>query len=296
MPTNDLRHLPATLPWDAPAYLLLDGISVEPLAQRLYEWSAVPDFDVVYLETPWAELADVSPCLVRLNGQQDPALTAFLHNSQHEWGYLLFTRASRDELLAHLRWLVCVRHPLGEEVLLRLADPAVIHGLLGPALQEADATLFGPVEQIVAADRIQSCWHLHQRPGRADLARHDRRYQLSDAQLERLGEVAFRCILIRLDQHLREYFPDYPQTLHPPERWQHVQTLAQQAYAQGFHSEHEITLYANIFGFLGDGALQEHADIAELLAQKSALTPTQRIEQAADMAYARAQSAQRISS
>ncbi|MBU1330746.1 MAG: DUF4123 domain-containing protein [Gammaproteobacteria bacterium] len=296
MPTNDLRQLPAALPWDAPAYLLLDGISVETLPQQLYEWSESPDFDAVYLETPWAELAEVSPCLVRLNGQQDPALAAFVQNSQDEWGYLVFSPASRDEVLNHLRWLVSVRHPLGEAMLLRLADPAVIYALLEPTLRDADATLWGPVEQIVAADRMQNSWHQLQRPGSATAARHDRPYQLSDAQLERLGEVAFRGILIRLDEHLREYFPDYHQALTPPDRWQHLRTLAEQAYAQGFHSEQDITLYANIFGLLGDSALQEHTDIAELLTQKSSLTPSQRIEQAADLAYARAQSAQRISS
>ncbi len=296
MATNDLRQLPAALPWDASAYLLLDGISVDGLAQRLYQWSESPDFDVLYLDTSWAELSDVSPCLICLSGQQDPALAAFVQNSHDEWGYLVFSRASRDEVLKHLRWLVAVRHPQGEAMLLRLADPAVMQALLGPTLRDADTTLWGPIEQIVVADRMQNGWHQLQRPGYAAVARHDRPYQLADAQLERLGEVSFRGILIRLDEHLREYFPDYQQALNPPERWQHLRTLAEQAYALGFNSEQDITLYTNIFGLLGDSALQAHADIAELLTQKSSLTPSQRIEQAADLAYARAQSAQRISS
>jgi len=294
MSTNDLRQLPAALPWDASAYLLLDGISVDGLAQRLYEWSESPDLDVLYLDTPWAQLHDVSPCLIPLNGQQDPALAAFVQSSHDEWGYLLFSRASRDEVLNHLRWLIALRHPQGEAMLLRLADPAVMQALLEPTQRDADATLWGPIEQIVAADRMQNSWHQLQRPGSAPVARHDRPYRLSDAQLERLGEVAFRGILIRLDQHLREYFPDYQQALSSPERWQHLRMLAEQAYAQGFNSEQDITLYANIFGLLGDDALQAHADIAELLTQKSSRTPSQRIEQAADLAYARAQSAQRI--
>ncbi len=296
MPTNDLRQLPAALPWDASAYLLLDGISVDGLAQRLYQWSESPDFDVLYLDTSWAQLSDVSPCLIHLNGQQDPALAALVQNSHDEWGYLLFSRASRDEVLNHLRWLVAVRHPQGEAMLLRLADPAVMRALLEPTQRDADATLWGPIEQIVSADRMQNSWHQLQRPGSATVAHHDRPYQLSDAQLERLGDAAFRGILIRLDQHLREYFPYYQQPLSPPERWQHLRTLAEQAYAKGFHSEQDITLYTNIFGLLGNNALQAHADIAELLTQNSSLTPSQRIEQAADLAYARAQSAQRISS
>lgn len=295
MSINDLRQLPAALPWDAPAYLLLDGISVENLAQRLYQWAESPDFEVLYLDTPWADLSDVSPCLVRLNGQQDPALVAFVENSHDEWGYLLFSHASRDELLSHLRWLVSVRHPLGEDMLLRLADPAVVHALFGQAARENDATLFGPIERVVVADRIQACWHQHQCPGSAEVSRHDRPYLLSEAQLEMLGEVGFRGILIRLDEHLRDYFPDYQHALSQPERWQYLRALAERAYAQGFQSEHDITLYANIFGLLGEAALQTHTDIAELVGQASSLTPSQRIEQAADLAYARARPVERTS-
>ncbi|WP_372865382.1 DUF4123 domain-containing protein [Spongiibacter sp.] len=295
MPTNDLRQLPAELPWDAPAYLLLDGISVESLAQRLYQWSESPDFDVLYLDTPWAELSDVSPCLVRLSGQQDPALGAFVENSHYEWGYLLFSHASRDELLSHLRWLVSVRHPLGEDMLLRLADPAVMHALFGQAVRENDVTLFGSIERVVVANRVQACWHQHQCPGSMEVTRHDRPYQLTEAQLDILGEVGFRGTLIRLDEHLREYFPDYQHGLSQPERWKHLRTLTERAYTQGFHSEHDITLYANIFGLLGEDALQTHADIAALVGKTSSLSPSQRIEQAADLAYARARPVERTS-
>ncbi|MBA1276579.1 MULTISPECIES: DUF4123 domain-containing protein [Pseudomonadaceae] len=296
MPANDLRHLPVELPWDVPAYLLLDGVSVDNLAQRLYQWSDSPDFDVLYLDTPWAELADISPSLVRLSGQQDPALVAFVENSHDEWGYLLFSHASRDEVLSHLRWLVRVRHAQGEDMLLRLADPAVVHALFGQSVRDNDATLFGPIGRLVAADRIQACWYQHQCPGSTKVATpHDRPYQLSEFQLEMLGEVGFRGVLIRLDEHLRDYFPNYQSALSPPERWQYLRELAERAYAQGFQSEHEITLYANIFGLLGGDALQTHTDIAELLGQASPLTPSQRIEQAADLAYAHARPVERTS-
>ncbi|SFP65430.1 protein of unknown function [Ectopseudomonas composti] len=295
MPTHDLQHLPSDLPWDAPAYLLLDGVSVENLPKRLYEWAESPDFDVLYLETPWAELSDVSPCLIRLGGQYDPALAAFMQSSHAEWGYLLFSHASRDALLKHLRWLLCVSHPLGEKMLLRLADPAVMHALLNQTTQDNDATLSGPLEQIVAADRIENVWHRHQRPGSTVITQQDRPYQLSDNQLDILGEVAFRNILISLDAHMRDYFPHYQTTLSPTQRWQHLRTLAERAYSLGFSSEYEITLYANLFGLLGDDALDRNPDIATLVNQSSPLTPTQRIEQAADLAYARASSAERTS-
>lgn len=295
MPTHDLRHLPSDLPWDAPAYLLLDGISVETLPKRLYEWTESPDFDVLYLETPWAELSDVSPCLVRLTGRHDTALAAFVQNSHEEWGYLLFSHASRDVLLKHLRWLVCVCHPMGEKMLLRLADPAVMRALLNQATQANDAILFGPIDAIVTVDRIESAWYQHQRPDSLVARQQDRPYQLSDKQLDSLGDVAFRNILISLNAHMREYFPSYHTTQSPTQRWQHLRALAEGAYGLGFNSEYDITLYANIFGLLGVDSLDKHPDIAKLVNQPSSLTPSQRIEQAAKLAYARASSVERTS-
>ncbi len=295
MLADGLDHLPQELPWGTPAYLLLDGISVETLPKRLYEWAESPDFDLVYLETPWAELSDVSPCLVRLNGQHDPALAAFMQNSHEEWGYLLFSNASRSSVIEHLRWLVCVCHPMGEKMLLRLADPAVMHALLDQAKKDNDPTLFGPIDQIIAADRVENTWHRHQRPGSTIPMQYSRPYQLSETQLDLLGDVAFRSILIRLDAHMHEYFPAYQSALNSTQRRQHLRSLAERAYNLGFNSEYDITLYANIFGLLGVEALDKHPDIAKLVNQTSSLTPSQRIEQAAELAYARASSAERTS-
>ena len=41
--------------------------------------------------------------------------------------------------------------------------------------------------------------------------------------------------------------------------------LASEAYQQGFTSEQEITLYANVFGYLAGQPLIDHPDIVELL-------------------------------
>ena len=293
---NDLflRALPSELPWSKQAYLLLDGVTVEALPRRLYEWHDDPAFEVLYLETHWAELKDLSPCLVTLQGPHDPALAAFLAQAEEEWGYLLFSDAERDDLLAHLRWLTSVLHPSGEEVLLRLADPAVAQALLKQSMDIGDATLFGPIEQVLAGDRLEERWHWPERPGPVAKTNRDKPYTLSSEQLERLGEVAFRGVLIRLDEHLSEHFPDHARPRQGHERWAYLQDLANSAYSKGFDSEHDITLFANIFGFLGEDALQTHPDIAALLASPS-LVPAEHIEQAADLAYARATQAGRTS-
>jgi hypothetical protein len=157
-----------------------------------------------------------------------------------------------------------------------------------------DATLFGPIEQVLAGDRLEERWHWLERPGPVAKTNREKPYTLSVEQLERLGGVAFRGVLIGLDEHLSEHFPDHTRPRQGRERWAYLQDLADSAYSKGFDSEYDITLYANIFGLLGEDALQAHPDIAALLASPS-LVPAERIEQAADLAYVRATQAERTS-
>lgn len=285
--------LPQGLPWDGTVGLLLDGVSVEKLAQHLYQWADSPVFEPLYLGTRWAELCDISPCLVLIKTQNDPVLAQFLSASRQEWGYLLFSDHSWDHMVTHLRWLTSVLHPQGEEVLLRIADPAVTHALLVHAQSIKDPTLFGPCKQIVTADAALECWHINLRPGDAAKADHGKRYRLSDGQLRLLDEVNFRNVVMRLDQHMHEYFPDYLAYATPQQRREHLHALASTSYERGFNTEFDITLYANIHGFLGLQALEDHPDLNALLEASSERTPTQRIEHVASIAKERAESLQR---
>ncbi|WP_460064022.1 MULTISPECIES: DUF4123 domain-containing protein [unclassified Pseudomonas] len=280
--------LPQGLPWNGTVGLLLDGVSVEKLPQHLYQWTENPEFEPLYLGTRWAELGDISPCLVQIKAQNNPVLTRFLNASRQEWGHLVFSDQSWDQLVAHFRWLTSVMHPLGEEVLLRIADPAVTHALLAHAETIKDPTLFGPCKQIVTADAALDCWYINNRPGNASEPDHSKRYRLSEAQLSQLDEVNFRNVVMRLDAHMQEYFPGYQAQSTPQQRWEHLHALASTSYDRGFNTELDITLYANIHGFLGERALEEHPDLDAILKTPSEQTPAQRLERVADIAQERA--------
>lgn len=286
--------LPQGLPWNGTVGLLLDGVSVEKLPQHLYQWTENPEFEPLYLGTRWAELGDISPCLVQIKAQNNPVLTRFLNASRQEWGHLVFSDQSWDQLIAHFRWLTSVMHPLGEEVLLRIADPAVTHALLAHAETIKDPTLFGPCKQIVTADAALDCWYINNRPGNAPGPDHSKRYRLSEAQLSQLDEVNFRNVVMRLDAHMQEYFPSYQAQSTPQQRWEHLHALASTSYDCGFNTELDITLYANIHGFLGERALEEHPDLDAILKTPSEQTPAQRLEKVADIAQERAATLNRI--
>lgn len=278
-----LPGLPNSLPWRKNAYLLLDGVSVLELLNRLYEWYEAPEFDLLYQGTPLAELKDISPCLIRLQGENDPGLSVFLAHAEEQWGYLLFSDAPSAELLKHLRGLLIARHPQDQPLFLRVADPAVMAALLALDQDEQSSVLYGPINTFVTADRLTSQWTVHNNPAKP-LPAVEAPYRLREAQLDTLNQVSFRNLVIALGEYLEREFPNYLQRIAIEQRWSRVQALAEQAYQLGFASEIEASDFASIFALLGDDALEQYKDIAKLVREPSPQTPAQRIESAAQIA------------
>lgn len=289
-----LEALPADLPWSMQASLILDGVSLPNLPHKLYEWSPQPEFEPLYLGTTHETLLDLSPCLVRLTGRSDPILGHYLEQAGEECGFLLFSHAPWPEQVRHMRWLSRVQAPHGEEMLLRLADPAVFHALIGEPAAEASTALLGPFELAAIPNAVAEVWHEHRRPP-GQWTPQNSPYRLSDEQLTRLGEVSFRNVVGKLDLHMQAQFPAYGSSWDRANRRAQLTKLAEDAYAKGFCSEGEIFLYAHIFGLLGSKALEAHPDIAQLLAQRSSSTPAQRLQMAVEIAQGRAATLKRKS-
>jgi len=281
-----INPLPEDFPWDRTVGLLLDALQVKDLLRRIYEWSPAVQVDVLYLGTQWASISHCSPCLIRLQDRDDPVLLQFLANTAHQWGYVLVSDGSWQQLLAHMRWLTSFRPPQDEEMYLRISDPAVARALFGGD-DYPRADLFGPCQQIMIANTPLSEWTHLRRPSEAAIPMYEQPYSASDAQWAALQAVAFDKSIAALYQHMQRFFPEYRADLSPQHRLEHIHQLARSAIARGFEREREIWLYANVFGFLGDDVLVEHPDIAELLTLESELTSFQRVERAAELAAQR---------
>lgn len=83
--------LPNHLPWHLKAYLVLDGVRLPDVAQRIQQWPNPREY--LYATTRWHALVDISPYLIRLSGPYDPVLRYFKANAVLEPGYLLFTQS-----------------------------------------------------------------------------------------------------------------------------------------------------------------------------------------------------------
>ncbi|WP_122663193.1 DUF4123 domain-containing protein [Pseudomonas viridiflava] len=282
---NDERSVQSRLPddfhWDQTVGLLLDAIQVKNLLKRLYQWNPAPKVSVLYHGTRWAEISRLSPCLVRVHDADDPVLLQFLANTQALWGYLLISDGSWDELLAHMRWLTCFKPPQGEDMYLRISDPAVARALFAA---ERDPDLFGPCQQVVVSNAPRNGWTQIKRPGDKYIPQYDKPFMVSDAQWMALKGVAFDKSMGALYQHMQRFFPDYCAELTPELRLEHIHRLARSAIDKGFETEQEIWLYANVFGFLGDDVLEQHPDIAQLLTVRSQMSSLERVDRAATIA------------
>lgn len=278
--------LPNDLPWQGNAYLLLDGVSVNNLLAKTCEWFGTPDLQLLYANTLLAPCSEVSPCLITLNGPNTPGLSHYFAHAAQEWGYLIFSEASAFEVMAHLRVLLDAQYqPQGQKVWLRVADPAVMQAVLSYAATTQKSEVFGPIDHVVLPDVINNTWQHHTRLGDVLHPLPKQPYAVCEAQQAMLDEVSFRSTLKVLEKHVREKFPGYGAQWSSDARWQWVRERANKAYTSGFTSHQDICLYTNVFLLLGDDALQQHSDIASLINQPSTLTPSQRIETAAELAY-----------
>lgn len=239
-------------PVDRQVYLLLDGVRVDQLARRLYEWSSESglEADLLYAGTPLADVSDVSPWLIALPSEQHPVLQAFLAQGLHEeWGYLLESKASLEELGNYLRKLLQVRHPSGITMWLRLADPAVIAALL-PDQSNPAITPWGPIDALIRPDSVTVLWDQsapasHTADTLLEIPQGGLR--LNETQLGRLQGCDKRRDLRHLMRFVDAYCSTWALPNVPVERYDHLAVLTDTARQYGFTTPRQWGLLCTLF-------------------------------------------------
>lgn len=261
-------------------YLLLDGARINALEQVLFEQDEGPAYQPIYLYAPWDSLREVSPCLVCANPN---LLDWFMKHSEPSWGYLLSSRLSLLPLAERFRSLIEVESPYGSRILLKLAMPETMWRLF----IDDDPWLWQGVAQVWIPIRLEEgpAWQ-HKAATSGLGAPMGERLRLSDMQWRRLGEVSWLHTLDGIRKHMQTWFPARLQEQPAPTAW--VAHWADYAYGKGFESERDLLLFFNVMGYLGSSWCEQdvHPQIKALITDSSVQTPSQRIEQAAELAEA----------
>lgn len=266
--SEQLGQILTNLPWQSQTVsLLMDGINIKNLLHRFYTGENTATFEVLYLQTPFAQLYEVSPCLVKLESTGTPHLQDYLQNLENEWGYLLVSDQSWQQQINHLRNLIKVQLPeTNEQIILKLADPQVGKALFSLAEEQQDTKLFGPFSHVYTTDIIDNELNHYQRPTGNIIELHSP-YTLSETQNNALDEIEQKRSRHNLYQHMKTYFSSFL-SHYPRLNWQEaINQIIQEAEQKGYESPMEKTYYLNIYGYLGSEVFIQHPQLQSLVNQ-----------------------------
>lgn len=256
------------LPWQTHQItLLLDGVNVPNILPLLYANNGIKQFEVLFLQTRFQELKEVSPCLIKLESPTSYPVQKFLENINEEWGYLLASQASWDEQVKHLRKLLVVEDDITKkQMLLKIADPQIITALLTIASEEQDTTLYGPFTDVLTANILdKQITHL-QRPNQQILPL-EVPYRLSLKESSALDQVDIKRANQQIYAHMQTYFPEFLANSGNDYKEQ-IDQLIKQAEELTYSSVQEQLYYLNIHGYLGMDALQKNQKLTDLVQAK----------------------------
>lgn len=261
-------------------YLLLDGGQIPELERKLFEVTDSPAYQPIYLYAPWDALREASPCLV----EASPALLDWYAHGEEGWGYILSSRLPLLPLAERLRQLIEVESPYGSCILLKMAQPDGMFRLLiddEPWLWQAIEQVWIPVHKLLRPNSPAEWWNKKVSTSELPVGK---LLRLSDVQWTRLGEVTWLNTLNDIWRHMEKWFPERLGEQFDGRQW--VAEWAEWGYGKGFESPRDLLFFFNVLGYLGTAWKESDAypAITALLMCTSSLTPSQRIEQAAELA------------
>lgn len=143
-------------------YALVDGAQDERVHALLKadgnDWRCLYGSDL-----PRA-LAEVAPYVAGLSSHHPFAGWFARYGRGHNWGVMLRSAVSIDELAEHFAAMIRARLPEGREVLFRFYDPRVLRAYLPTCTKDELDAVFGPVESFLI-EQGDGEWKVYSREG-----------------------------------------------------------------------------------------------------------------------------------
>jgi hypothetical protein len=262
------------IPSDGTLYLFLDGSQIEGCLTRLFQVEGAIDLEPIYMIEPYDTLLEVSPLVVRVT----PEIMAWFYEQATPTAGFFFTCAYPLEVIAsHFRQMIKIVTPLGSQAFFKMAHSEVSWVML----RNDSAHYWAIMDQVWLPTRVG--WKILSKPDRPS---EPLRWplQLSERIWKQLAQVSWMNTLQAVVRHLEQYFP-HLLAQDGFDGW--LNAVATDGYQQGFSAERDLLLYFNIIGLLGEEAVttSRYPDIYQLITTPSLQTPSQRVEQAAELAY-----------
>lgn len=264
---------------DLPCYLLLD-VGKNPVINSWIDDTY--NSYAIYLNTPYAELAPQSPKLVELSFESKLWSVFQRQGIYSQWGIVLFSLASFDELVAQCQWWIQVKTQTKMTGIFRLYDTNFCYQLLHHSNDDQRARLLGIVNMLCC---FKDGWHkfINPNPQRVN---YKTVLSLDDDQWQAVTGDKSAAFKKRLHQHVLQLFPHLLKKKDLAQQQQWISMLLDEAKAMHFTAAQDIFMFVNIVGILGMDALNPkvHPEIYQLLTNQGEGAPSKRVQKAASLA------------
>lgn len=224
-------------------YLILDGAQIDDLVKTIYKLQKTAQVDVLYLNTRFAELQDVSPVLVKVQ-PTDPLFQKFQTDWQTTAGIHILAKGDIYTLGNHLRSSLQAKIN-GQPTLFRFYDPRILKLWLETITPQQQSQFMGTITTLyLPATEDSQAKEYHNDQHLVCVTPDTVWIELNDQQLEHLTLAKKAVTKQQILQDLNQYFPDKLQRLNAEQQNLLVNTSINKAVQYGTDSPMDSYLWS----------------------------------------------------
>lgn len=224
-------------------YLLLDGAQIDNLIKTIYQLNKSPELDILYLNTPYAELQELSPVLVKVE-INDKLYQKFITDWQATKGIHFIAKGDIYTLGNHLRSSLQAKLN-GRTVLFRFYSPKILGLWFETITKEQQSQFMGAITKLYLPS-----------PTTGELIEYNNDkhlvcvtpstiwIELSDQQLDHLTQAKITKLKQQIIDSLSRYFPDQIQKLSTTQQNDLIDNSIKKANQYGSDSEQDVYLWS----------------------------------------------------
>lgn len=142
------------------AYVILDGASIPKLQDQIFDDE--PEYRCLYTGNLPDDILDVAPWVVRLEEESPFTEWVLEEGWGNHWGIFALTNVNIQGMRKHLRTLIVVESPEGQNLIFRFYDPRVMRIFLPTCNKAQLRAMFGPIKNLyLEGDEAENMLSFH---------------------------------------------------------------------------------------------------------------------------------------
>lgn len=222
---------------------MLDGAAIDDLIKTIYQLNNSPELDILYLNTPYAELQEISPVLVKIQ-LNDKLYQTFITQWQASAGIHLIAKGDIYTLGNHLRSSLHAKIN-GQVTLFRFYDPRILALWFETITEQQRSKFMGAITKLYLPS-----------PSTGELIEYNNTnhlvcvtpstiwIELTDQQLDHLTQAKITKLKQQILKDLTDCYPQQIESLSTEQQQQLITSSIAKANQYGSDSAMDILLWS----------------------------------------------------